>query len=70
MYPNSFSLKTPQIIFILLHFFGMNSSQNNIMIIMMTLEFFQQYTASDADKIYHPSNVIEWKAKMDKVDYE
>ena len=40
------------------------------MIIMMTLEFFQQYTASDADKIYHPSNVIEWKAKMDKVDYE
>ena len=37
---------------------------------MIPLDFFQQYTASDADNIYHPSTVIEWEANMDKSAYE
>ena len=31
---------------------------------------FQQYTAGAADKIYNPSNVIEWKANTEKAYYE
>ena len=31
---------------------------------------FQKYTASDVDKIYNPSTVIEWKSNMNKVAYK
>ena len=37
----------------------------------MPLElFFQQYTASAVDNIYHTSTVIEWKANTEKAAYK
>ena len=35
------------------------------MIIIIPLNFFQQYTDSDVNKIYHPSIVEEWKDNME-----
>ena len=37
---------------------------------MIPLNFFQQYTDSDVNKIYHPSIVEEWKDNMENSDYE